>query len=168
MCPKNSCRLLKKKSSHHFYLHAETKISADASRVTQPAELNEMVQYDNELKYIVLLSCSRGPRNVGPNVRSHGHVCSTRPIFKLFKELITIRIIAFCRYQCLLVHIFHSSIAFLSASSSYSAHIYLEELSVVPYQWVISGSRGDTINRTRMYAGQGKETHLFHNLHTSS
>ena len=90
------------------------------------------------------------------------------PYSSFSRQLITIRIIAFCRYQCLLVHIFHSSIAFLSASSSYSAHICLEELSVVPYQWVISGSRGDTINRIRMYAGQGKGTHLFHNLHTSS
>jgi hypothetical protein len=38
--------------------------------------------------------------------------------------------------------VFRSSITFLSAFSLYSTHIYLEEPSVVPYQWAISGSRG--------------------------
>jgi hypothetical protein len=35
----------KKKLSRRFWQHAETKISAGASRITPPAELNEMVQY---------------------------------------------------------------------------------------------------------------------------
>jgi hypothetical protein len=35
----------KKKLSRQFWQHAETKISAGASRITRPAELNEMVQY---------------------------------------------------------------------------------------------------------------------------
>ena len=37
------CR--KKKLSCGFWQHAETKISAGLSRITRPAELNEMVQY---------------------------------------------------------------------------------------------------------------------------
>ena len=43
--PKISCMIAEKiKLSHQFWQHAETKISADASRITPPAELNEMVE----------------------------------------------------------------------------------------------------------------------------
>jgi hypothetical protein len=37
----------KKLLSRRFWQHAETKISAGVSRVTRPAELNEMVQYSS-------------------------------------------------------------------------------------------------------------------------
>ena len=67
-------------------------------------------------------------------------------------------------------YIFRSPIASLSASSSYPTHICLEEPFVVPYQWVISGSKGiiSSIEYEEINARARKETHLFHNFNTTS
>jgi hypothetical protein len=42
----------KKLLSRRFWQHAETKISAGVSRITRPAELNEMVQYSSSLSSV--------------------------------------------------------------------------------------------------------------------
>ena len=40
--------------SRRFWNYAETKISAGASRITRPAELNEILQYINSIESVFL------------------------------------------------------------------------------------------------------------------